>query len=223
MFGGHYIFASDVRTIRQCHGRGRVFCEALMRADEQRRLRFDGVRRAADEAGTVLRWRVSCPSSLCHELGITPTEKIEIMWTTLILEDNALYRQSLVRIFDVDFPAMMVFEADTGQKAHQIANAELLDLVVADIDLPDMRGLDFVREVKQGSSRTVVVVLTIHDEPEYRLAAREHGADYFLVKGSTGTADIVALVESLGAQPKKSEDRCDYLYCQLRIGDLPEP
>jgi two-component system response regulator YesN len=138
------------------------------------------------------------------------------MWTTLILEDSALYRRSLLRIFEAHFPAMGIFDADTGQKARQIASTEVLDLVLTDIDLPDMSGLDFTREVKRGCASTLVVILTIHDAPEYRLAAQEHGADYFLVKGFTGTADIVALVESVVAQKKKSEDRCDNLDCQMR-------
>lgn len=138
------------------------------------------------------------------------------MWMTLILEDSALYRQSLLRIFEAHFPAMAILEADTGQKARQIANTEVLDLVLTDIDLPDMCGLDFTREVKRACASTVVVVLTNHDAPEYRLAAQEHGADYFLVKGSTGAADIVALVESAVAQKKKSKDRCNDLYRQMR-------
>jgi response regulator RpfG family c-di-GMP phosphodiesterase len=143
-------------------------------------------------------------------------EDIDGMWTTLILEDSALYRQSLLRIFEAHFPAMAIFEAETGQKARQTANTEVLDLVLTDIDLPDVCGLDFTREVKRACASTVVVVLTIHDAPEYRLAAQEHGADYFLVKGSTGTADIVALVESVVAQKKKLEDRCDDLVCRMR-------
>lgn len=133
------------------------------------------------------------------------------MWTTLILEDSASYRQSLRRIFEAHFPAMRILEADTGQNARQIAYTELFDLVLTDIDLPDMCGLDFTREIKHARSRAIVVVLTSHDAPEYHVAAREHGADYFLVKGSAGTADIVALVQSVVAQQKRSEDRRDNL------------
>jgi len=119
------------------------------------------------------------------------------MFKTLIVDDNASFRQSLNETLATQFPAMLVAEAaDVGHARETIASLEP-DLILMDVGLPDGNGLDLVREVKTVRNDTVIVMITGYDLPEYRSAARRNGASHFLSKDSITHAEILALVAAI--------------------------
>lgn len=122
-----------------------------------------------------------------------------MMFKTLIVEDNAVFRQSLVETLSSRFPTMAIHEAGNGKVAMQQVNDFDPDLVFMDIKLPDENGLNLTRSIKAAHSATSVVIITTHDIPEYREAARLCGACHFIPKGSSSGDDILTLVESIMA------------------------
>ncbi|MGH8613188.1 MAG: response regulator [Gammaproteobacteria bacterium] len=58
-----------------------------------------------------------------------------------------------------------------------------VDLLFLDISLPQESGLEFAAKIKSAHPDLAVSVLTMHEAPEYRQAAFEHGADYFVSEG----------------------------------------
>lgn len=125
------------------------------------------------------------------------------MFTTLIVEDNLSFRQSLRTMLSERFPEMNVAEAEDAKEALERINAPLPDLVFMDIRLPGGNGLELTGKIKENHSRTTVIILTSYDLPEYREAAREYGADFFIVKDSTSLEEIRVLVESVSANRAK--------------------
>ena len=119
------------------------------------------------------------------------------MFRTLIVEDNAPFRQSLREILCERFPAMVVDEAENGEEAMQKVEDSLPHLVFVDIKLPDENGLEVTRKIKARHSTTKVIILTSYDLPEYREAADHYGADYFLAKGFSSREEIMALVDDI--------------------------
>ena len=115
----------------------------------------------------------------------------------LIVEDNALFRQSLKSILCRRFPFMDVGESAGGKEILQKIDLRRPDLIFMDIKLPGESGLELTRKIKTDHPTINIIILTSYDLPEYREAAREHGADYFLSKGSSTGEEILALVESI--------------------------
>ncbi len=122
------------------------------------------------------------------------------MFTTLIVEDNCTFRQSLREVLRGHFPDMTIMEAGSGQETWRQFENFAPSLVFMDLRLPNGNGLDLTREIKAVHPETVVVILTSYDLPEYREAALRHGASHFLTKGSVTSDELAALVRSIASQ-----------------------
>jgi DNA-binding NarL/FixJ family response regulator len=119
------------------------------------------------------------------------------MFDTLICEDNAGFRNSLRQLLSGHFPFMHITEAADCKDALHHALTQRFDLIFVDVRLPDGSGLELTRRIKAVFADAVICVLTSYDIPEYRAAALQSGARYFMVKGDVTDADIIAVVESL--------------------------
>ena len=119
------------------------------------------------------------------------------MYRTLIVEDSAFYRQLLKEALHSRFPKMDITEAIDGMEALQKIDTLLPDLIFMDIKLPGESGLELTKKIKTQYPDIIIIILTAYDIPEYREAAYQYKANYFLSKGSASKEDILALVESI--------------------------
>jgi len=119
---------------------------------------------------------------------------------TLIVEDNPLFRQTILEILRNQFPSMILEEAADGKTALQKIEEEMPDLIFMDIKLPGENGLHLTEHIKKKYPQAIVVILTSYDWPEYRDAAFKFGANYFMMKGSSTNREIVELIESIFTQ-----------------------
>lgn len=118
------------------------------------------------------------------------------MFNILLVDDNSLFRQALRDVLILHFPFMFILEAGNGARAMALGAEYCPQLAFINMKLPDGCGLEVVRRFKSAHPATAVCVLTQHDFPEYRFAAREYGADHFIVKGESSGNTIVSMVES---------------------------
>ena len=116
---------------------------------------------------------------------------------TFIVEDNAPFRQTLLEGLSTRFPGMIFAEASIAQEVLPKVETFLPDLIFMDIKIPGESGLSLTQKIKARYPETLVIILTGYDMPEYRQAAYERGANYFLVKGSATNEEILGLVESI--------------------------
>ncbi len=119
---------------------------------------------------------------------------------TLIVEDSVSFRQLLKETLLSRFPMMEVLEAGDGGEALKRVKAFSPDLVIVDIQLPGGNGLDLTKTLKAEYPNLKVIVLTMHDTPEYREAAYQSQANHFISKGSSTKEEILALIESVLSQ-----------------------
>lgn len=119
------------------------------------------------------------------------------MFRTLIVEDNAIFRQSFKEILCTQFSYMVVDEAADGKEALQKVNSFRPDLVFMDIKLPGENGLELTKKIKADHPEIIIIIFTDYDLPEYRQAASQYGANHFISKGSSTREEMLKLVESI--------------------------
>jgi DNA-binding NarL/FixJ family response regulator len=119
------------------------------------------------------------------------------MFTAMIVEDNVVYRQLLAETIRSRLPSIVVVEAGSANEALHKVKTTSPDLIFIDIRLPDETGLELTKRIKIQHPKIIIVVLTSHDLPEYREAAKKYKADYFLWKGSTTTDEILKVIKSI--------------------------
>ncbi|MBI3218528.1 MAG: response regulator transcription factor [Bacteroidetes bacterium] len=100
----------------------------------------------------------------------------------LIADDHPIFRKAVVRLISLFDRNFKFFEAGNGLEALQIVEKEKIDLILLDIQMPKMNGIECLREVKQRSADTKVIVLTEFDEPSLIVLLAQIGAEGFLLK-----------------------------------------
>lgn len=100
----------------------------------------------------------------------------------LIVEDSPPLRSALRDWLAASFPRARVVQAASGEEAVALAEDLAPDVVLMDISLPQMDGLQATREIHARCPAARVVVLTIHEDTEYRDRAAAAGASAFVPK-----------------------------------------
>jgi DNA-binding NarL/FixJ family response regulator len=115
----------------------------------------------------------------------------------LVVDDHPLFRFGLCTVLGAEPSIDVVGEAATGRDAVSAATALGPDVVVMDLHLPDIDGIEATREIVGERSTTGVVVLTMFDDSESVFAAMRAGARGYLLKGS-GQEEIIRAVHAVG-------------------------
>ncbi|MGQ9513073.1 response regulator [Thermodesulfitimonas sp.] len=100
----------------------------------------------------------------------------------LVVNDHALIRQGLIKILSVEPGIVVVGEAANGREAVEFIRKQPTDVVLLDISMPEMNGIEACREIKRIRPETAVVVLTIHDQEEYLFEMIRAGVSGYVLK-----------------------------------------
>ena len=119
------------------------------------------------------------------------------MARVLLVEDNVTFQQTLKNLLSGRFPFMHFDVAKDGEEAFQKINDFRPNLIFMDVKLPGENGLEITKKTKDSKFDGLIIILTSHDLPEYREAAKSCGADYFISKGSSTAEEILTLVDSI--------------------------
>lgn len=118
----------------------------------------------------------------------------------LVVDDSPAFLESATRFLSVDARLEIVGQALSGKEALEQVNLLHPDLVLMDLAMPGMNGLEATRLLKAQSQAPYVVLLTLYDNSEYRNAAVAVGADGFVAKSDFGVSLLPllhALIKSL--------------------------
>jgi two-component system response regulator NreC len=103
----------------------------------------------------------------------------------IIAEDHTILREGLRSLLSSDPDLEIVGEAQDGQEAIRCVEKLRPNLVLMDLSMPRMNGLDAIKEIKKRSTDTKILVLTVHKNEEYIVATLQAGADGYALKDST--------------------------------------
>lgn len=115
---------------------------------------------------------------------ISPGTPREALLRLLLVDDHTVVREGLKRLLDPQGNQWSITEAGTGFQALEYLRRQPFDLVIADLSLPGMSGLDLIQRIKEGFPDVAVLVLTMHSEEQYALRAFQAGASGYVTKDS---------------------------------------
>ena len=114
----------------------------------------------------------------------------------LLVDDHALFREGLKSLFSYEEDFEVVGEAASGEDALTAARELMPDLVLMDIDMPGVNGIEITRRLTAEMPYVKVVMLTVHDEDDQLFEAIQAGAQGYLVK-SIRSAEMLELLRGL--------------------------
>ena len=114
----------------------------------------------------------------------------------VLAEDHAVVREGLRAILEAEEDCTVIGEAGDGLEAVQLATSEAPDVLVVDLMMPGLHGLEVIRQVHQQVPETRIVVLSMHDDEAYVLKALRHGASAYVLKRS-GASELKKAVQEV--------------------------
>lgn len=107
---------------------------------------------------------------------------VEVASTVLIVDDSAAVRAALREWFRGLVPNCDIVEAASGEEAIRLAAAGPPHLVIMDVELPGMNGLEATRRLKIAHPEVPIFIITLYDTQEHRHEAATAGASGFVSK-----------------------------------------
>jgi DNA-binding NarL/FixJ family response regulator len=116
----------------------------------------------------------------------------------LIADDHPLLREALCKVFSNQKDMEIVGQASNGEEAIDLASQLKPDILVMDIMMPKLDGLEASRQIKKIAPNTAILILTAYDDDNYVLGLLEAGATGYLMKSAKGQ-DLVEAVRAIRA------------------------
>lgn len=101
-----------------------------------------------------------------------------------IVDDHVMVREGIKQLLEMDGDIVVVGEAGDGEEGIRVMEACNPDVLLLDINMPKMNGLEVLEYIKNSGVKRKVLVLTIHNEVEYMVKAMEIGASGYVLKDS---------------------------------------
>lgn len=116
----------------------------------------------------------------------------------VIAEDQTLLREALSAVIQLESDFSLTGTAADGEAARRLIERDPPDLVITDIEMPRLSGLDLAASIKSGPAATRVLIVTTFDRPGYLRRAMEIGVDGYLLK-DTPSAELAAAIRLIVA------------------------
>ncbi|RNM14036.1 response regulator, partial [Nocardioides pocheonensis] len=120
------------------------------------------------------------------------TDRVQV----LVADDHPVFRSGLRALLATDPAVVVVGEAATGTEAVAATAREHPDVVLMDLNMPELDGVAATAQILQSNPQVAIVVLTMFDDDDSVFAAMRAGARGYLLKG-TNQADILHAVHAV--------------------------
>ena len=118
----------------------------------------------------------------------------------LLADDHTILRQGLRALLTADPNFEIVGEARDGREAVRCVEKLGPDLLLMDLSMPRMSGMDAIQEIKKRYPETKIIALTVHKTEEYLLTTLQAGADGYVLKDATHDELIMAINNVMGGK-----------------------
>lgn len=122
------------------------------------------------------------------------------MINIMIVDDHSMIREGLKQLLELDGDMRVVEEASDGVECLEKIDTAKPDVLLLDINMPRMNGLEVLAKLKEMKIKTKVLVLTVHNEIDYLLKAVEIGINGYLLKDSESSELKKAIVSVVNGE-----------------------
>ena len=117
-------------------------------------------------------------------------------YTIVLADDHAMFREGIKKIIERIEDTLISGEVNDGLELLELLKRSNPNLVILDISMPNLRGLEAIREIKRTYPQVKVLVLTMHKKKEFIRQALRDGADGFLLKEDAG-GELIRAVQTV--------------------------
>ncbi len=114
----------------------------------------------------------------------------------LLADDHTVMRNGLRLLLERQANLTVVGEASDGRETVRVAEAVLPDVVVMDIAMPNLNGIEAARQITNTRPGTAIVILSMHSDESYVIRALKAGARAYLLKDSA-EGDLIAAIHAI--------------------------
>jgi DNA-binding NarL/FixJ family response regulator len=136
----------------------------------------------------------------------------------LITDDHPIVRQGLKQLLRETFESIIVDEAGNGAEALDKIKKEKYDIVLLDIAMPGMNGLEVLKEIQKFNKTLPVLIISIYPEDQYALRCLKAGASGYLTKDTASDELTLAVERILSGKKYVSPTLADKLARHLNEG-----
>lgn len=115
------------------------------------------------------------------------------MVNILLVDDHAMLREGIKQLLEFDSELKVVSQASNGNECIRMLHEEQIDIVLLDINLPDITGTKLLKDIKKEFRGVKFLMLTVHNEMEYLLDSLDSGCDGYILKDSDSSELITAI------------------------------
>lgn len=124
----------------------------------------------------------------------------------LIADDHAVVREGFRKMVENDPELKVVAEAENGIEALQMVRSKNIDVVILDMSMPEMSGLDCLKQIKSEFPDLPVLVFSMHPEEQYERRVLQAGANGYLTK-RTKPMEVLQSIKDVAAGKKLMSER----------------
>lgn len=121
--------------------------------------------------------------------------------TIALVDDHMLVRNGIKSLLEEEIDLHVIAEGSNGYEAIDIVNKLQPDILIIDVRMPELNGIDAVREIQKTQSATKAIVLSMHDSEEYILQSIKAGAFGYLLK-DTDKKEFIKAIHTVNAGEK---------------------
>lgn len=144
-------------------------------------------------------------------------------YTLLLIDDHPMLRSGLKQLMALDSRLQVVAEAGNGTEGLALAQQHDPDLILLDLNMPGLNGLDTLTQLREMALSGRVVVFSVSDNEEDVVSALKRGADGYLLKDMEPEALLKALYQAAAGQIVLSEALTPILVARLREAQPARP
>lgn len=135
-----------------------------------------------------------------------PSDSVGVKIRVLLVDDHRIMREGLRSIIEGQADLEVVAEASDGRMAVEVARETRPDVVVMDINMPTMNGLEATRQIKADLPQVKIIGLSVHEDEGMAALMRDAGASAYLSKGSAFET-LCATIRELSAKRVQNDER----------------
>lgn len=139
----------------------------------------------------------------------------KLMIKVLLVDDHPLFREGLKYRLNLDEEIEVIAEAENGKQALELIKQNSFDIILMDINMPEMDGMYVLELIKEQNLDCKVMMLSMHDNKEYILGAMRHGADGYILKDVPGSELLVAIKKVISGKHYFSSEVTEILSKEL--------